>query len=118
MNAVATSSTFHLKSGSPRKYKITGDSRGTAQLHFCGDCGSALWIEWAAMPDLRILKSGIMDDEGSLNMEPKAEQYTSRRVAWLCAVGGSKQYEGEQVAGKVGEALQELKAKSGHSRIA
>ena len=48
------------------------------------------------MPDLRILKAGVLDGDDAMELEdvvPKAEQFTARRPAWLCAVAGAAQVE-------------------------
>ena len=83
----------------PQSCTLTGDSGIESTLKFCGDCGSALWTEWPGRPDLRILKAGVLDDDGvfeSESMKPKVEQFTTRRPTWLCRVDGALQIDGQQ----------------------
>ena len=108
MNTAVPASAFHLQSGRPKSYTIIAPSKTKYFLHFCGDCGSALWIEGPTLPDLKILKTGVLDGDDAMDLEgvrPKAEQYTLRRPKWLCAVDGASQTEEQNTRGR--EALEE-----------
>ena len=103
MNTAVPASGFHLQSGQPKSYTITAPSGTEYFLHFCGDCGSALWIDGPALPDLKILKSGVLDGDEAMELEgiwPKAEQYTIRRPKWLCAVEGASQTDEQHISGR------------------
>ena len=109
MNTAVPASDFHLQSGQPKSYTITAPSGIEYFLHFCGDCGSALWIEGPAIPDLKILKSGVLDGDAAMELEgivPKAEQYTVRRPKWLYAVEGASQADEQNTRGR--EELEKL----------
>lgn len=67
-------------------------------MNFCGDCGSVLWMDWPPMPDMKVLKTGVLDGEKVLEAEPvvpKGEQFVERRPAWLCPVADAVQTEGQ-----------------------
>jgi hypothetical protein len=55
------------------------------------------------MPDLKILKSGVLDGDAAMELEgilPKAEQFTVRRPRWLCAVEGASQSDEQNTRGR------------------
>lgn len=48
------------------------------------------------MPGIKVLKAGTLDGEDALRSKdlwPRAEQFTIRRLAWLCPVAGAVQAE-------------------------
>ena len=113
INAAIPASDFQLDSGTTKTCPITGDSGRKSAIHFCSDCGSALWTEWSERPDLKILKAGILDGEGVLetdDLTPKVEQFTSRRPRWLCAVDGAVQIEGQQELKRAEAMMDEIEA--------
>ena len=64
------------------------------------------------MPELKIIKSGVLDGEGVMEREgvkPGVEQNTRRRPGWLCAVEGAVQFEGQQGTGKEEKGEEEAK---------
>ena len=64
------------------------------------------------MPELKIIKSGVLDGEEVMEREgvkPGVEQNTRRRPGWLCAVEGALQFEAQQGMGK--EEKEDEKAK-------
>ncbi|KAK3670737.1 hypothetical protein LTR78_009429 [Recurvomyces mirabilis] len=96
INAVVPATAFHLEKGTPKSFQSPGDPATTATLNFCGDCGSALWVASPKIPELRILKAGILDGDDALDLEvmkPSMEAFTKRRAPWLCAVNGAAQLE-------------------------
>lgn len=114
INTVVPSSSFAVTAGTPRTYTVTSDSGNKNTLHFCGDCGSALWIDGRlALEGMKIVKSGVMDVEGALDGEgvrPVMEQYVARRPGWVCMVEGAVQVKGQQGSEETEANLKELKA--------
>jgi hypothetical protein len=111
MNTAVSASAFHLQSGQPKSHTITAPSGTEYFLHFCGDCGSALWIDGPTLPDLKILKSDVLDGDEAIDLEsvrPKAEQFTVRRAKWLCAVEGASQTDEQNTHGR--EELEKLQS--------
>lgn len=56
-------------------------------------------MDYPPMPHYKILKAGVLDGEDimeSETLEPKMEQYTARRPAWLSQVSGTIQFEGQR----------------------
>lgn len=111
MNTAVSVSAFHLQSGHPKTYTITAPSGAEYSLHFCEDCGSALWIEGPTLPDLKILKSGVLDGNEAMGLEgvrPNAEQFIVRRPKWLWAVEGASQTDEQNTRGR--EELEKLQS--------
>ncbi|KAK5138437.1 hypothetical protein LTR08_000023 [Meristemomyces frigidus] len=111
INAISPTSAFHLVSGSPKSRKLTADTGVVSTLTFCGDCSSALWVEYSPMPEIRILKAGVLDGDDALELQalkPLVEQFTKRRAPWLCAVEGAQQFAGQQGATEATEMLAEI----------
>ena len=104
INAAIRATDVILERGAPKSVSLTADCGTKSVLKICPDCGSPLWTEWSGMPELRILKAGILDNVDGENvlereeLRPKVEQFTTRRPDWLCAVEGSLQCEGQQGA--------------------
>ena len=71
------------------------ESRRTLERHFCGDCGSSLYIVIPHMPDVVAILSGVIDGlvaDGSGPVEeekrlaglvPKRELYTKDKCPWV-----------------------------------
>lgn len=119
MNTLVPAAGFNLKSGTPKQLKITADTGRQSMFNFCGDCGSALWIDWPGRHDLKILKSGIIDGNDTMELKevkPMSEQFTSRRLSWFCPLEGTMQNEG-QTAMKTADAkideMEKAKAEEG-----
>lgn len=117
LNAVTNEDALHLISGTPKSHRIVGDNGIPSTLFFCGDCSSALWTEYSPKPELRIVKAGTLDGDTALEQEqlqPIVEQYTRRRVPWLCGAKGAKQFEGQQDASDVDSKLAEVMLQGGN----
>lgn len=82
-------------------------------MNFCGDCGSLLWMDYSPRPDFKVLKSGIIDGEDSMNLDalrPKVEQFTVRRPSWLCPIADAVQEPGQQAIKKADAMIEEIRA--------
>jgi hypothetical protein len=92
-NAVFPKTSFKLLSGTPKVYEVTGGSGKPAQVNFCGICGSTMWTGTETMPDIIVIKVGILDGDAADRLAPKAETFTSRKPKWLKPVEGTAQFE-------------------------
>jgi hypothetical protein len=84
---------FKIVSGEPTTYETKGGSGNLALRKFCGICSSTMWTETATLPDLIIIKAGIMDDGGLAKFTPGSESFTSRKPGWVKDVEGAMQFQ-------------------------
>lgn len=86
---------------SPASFKITeGEDKllvyehnkttsgNTAQRHFCGRCGAAIFIQSPQRPDMVVIVGGSLDDYDEF--VPQREGWTSGRVGWMKALEGTE----------------------------
>ena len=65
--------------------------------HFCSTCGTLLYRRSSGMPTKTILRTGTVDDFSLHDtvFKPEKEQFVVNRVAWVPALEGVEQWEGE-----------------------
>ncbi|KAK5133663.1 hypothetical protein LTR08_007517 [Meristemomyces frigidus] len=69
-----------------RTYADSATKTGnTLQRHFCGQCGSPLYMENAAFPGLVILHAGSMQDG---TQQPSLELFAEDKYSWVGDVTG------------------------------
>ncbi|KAF6223351.1 hypothetical protein HO133_000193 [Letharia lupina] len=91
-NVVVPRKDFKVIKGSPKSYKIKGDSGKINDHWFCGDCGSSLYTELEVMPDAVCIKAGGIDDKAVRDFKKTAvEFYCKDRMAYSKAVEGAEQ---------------------------
>lgn len=88
--ALMPKAAFEVVQGEPRRYVKTGDSGGEVTRVFCGDCGSPLWSEPAAMPLIPV-KLGAFDD--SRELSPQIHLYTGSAPPWHLMHEGVPKFE-------------------------
>lgn len=67
-------------SGTDKLFKRKGDSGKDVTYHQCASCGTIMWVEVDAMPGIKIVKTGTIDDEDALkNATPALEMYCKDR---------------------------------------
>jgi hypothetical protein len=67
-------------SGDARTWRVAGDS-GNEKIHaFCPNCGTPVYLSFAAMPGLIAIAAGSLDDPGLFR--PRVLTYGSRGHAW------------------------------------
>lgn len=97
LNAIVPAEDFKVEKGSPRKADMGPEVEGKSTFYICGDCGSNLWNESTAMPGLKVLKAGALDElEEFEQLKPKVEQFAARRPTWLKSIIGATQVDGMQ----------------------
>lgn len=72
--------------GRSTQFARTGDSGTTATFHFCPTCGSTLYWESDAMPDVVYVPVGAFGDPKFL--APTVSVYEERRHAWVTVPDG------------------------------
>ena len=78
--AAVPKSAFRLTEGSTKSFGYIGDSGKPLQRHFCADCGSRLFSNVEAMPDMVFVSAGSMDDASWL--KPHMQIYASSAQPW------------------------------------
>ncbi len=81
MSMVVRKADLRVTRGTPHTYSKTADSGRVALMHGCGDCGTRLWNEPLASPDLLIVKPGTLDD--SSWAVPAGNIWVDRRLPWI-----------------------------------
>lgn len=71
--------------GELRSYQDTGDSGKAVYRRFCPNCGSGILAEADALPDLKIVLAGTLDDPSSYT--PAMEIYCSSAQPWVQLAG-------------------------------
>jgi hypothetical protein len=80
----------YAQSGDTMVYVDNGDSGQPVQRHFCGRCGSPIYVKTALLPGKVVVKAGTLDSMEGL--QPKAEIYTDHAVTWLAPFAGAARY--------------------------
>jgi hypothetical protein len=93
MSMVIRKETLQILAGEPASYAKTADSGRQALMHACPTCGTKLWNEPLASPDLLIVKPGTLDD--SSWAAPAGDIWTSRRMPWVELEDGLPAYPGQ-----------------------
>lgn len=72
---------FKISGDTLTKYTDHGDSGKELRRYFCNQCGSPLYTEGDAIPGLKIIKVGTLDDTSGF--KPDSNIYCNSRMAWL-----------------------------------
>lgn len=81
MSMVVRREAFEHVAGETSAYRKTADSGRQALMHACAACGTKLWNEPLASPDILILKPGTLDESGWA--APAGDIWTSRALPWV-----------------------------------
>ena len=68
VNAVMPMSAFKITQGTPKRYDAKADSGRTLYRYFCGDCGSPIYSQRAAAPEMMMVRAGTLDDSSGLKV--------------------------------------------------
>lgn len=80
----------YAQTGETMVYVDEGDSGHPVYRHFCGRCGSPIFVKTALLPGKVIVKAGTLDSMEGL--QPQTEIYTDHAVKWLGPVAGAARY--------------------------
>jgi hypothetical protein len=93
-NIQASADSFHILSGSPRRYIKTADS-GARRVHaFCENCGAPAYSCAPENPKTYSLRVGALDERQLLG-RPMRQIWTKRRLGWVPKLGGVPDCEGQ-----------------------
>jgi len=77
--------------GETRDFAVTGDSGQPFIRRFCPNCGSLVFGESPARPDMLNVTAGSLDDPSAF--QPQFSIYTRSRPAWDHLAGGLPEFE-------------------------
>jgi hypothetical protein len=93
VNAVIPSTAFKLTQGTPRCYALTADSGRKLHRYFCGDCGSPIYSQRPAAPEMVVVRAGTLDAAG--DMKITANIWTKSARPWAYIDPASRQSPGQ-----------------------
>ena len=67
-------------SGDAKTWDMRGDSGAVKTRHFCSDCGTAVCLTFAAMPDFIAIRAATLDEPE--RFRPQAVTYAVRGYGW------------------------------------
>jgi hypothetical protein len=85
-NLLVPTESVKVTKGKLAQYAKAGDSGKTVTRFFCSACGSTLWSEGEAVPGLRIIKAGSLDD--SSWVKPGAGIFMDSAPPWAALPQG------------------------------
>ena len=68
VNAVVPSAAFSVNKGTPKRYTAVADSGRTLHRYFCGDCGSPIYSQREATPEMVVVRAGAFDNPGEMKI--------------------------------------------------
>lgn len=80
---VVPTAAFRLIQGTTKAYASLADSGNTVRRHFCPDCGTPLFGENVAKPEMVALKAASLDDPSGLTIA--AALFTKSAQPWCPA---------------------------------
>jgi hypothetical protein len=80
--------------GETMVYVDKGDSGQPVYRHFCGSCGSPIFVKTALAPGKVVVRAGTLDNMEGL--QPKTEIYTDHAPRWLAPVSGTARFAQSQ----------------------
>lgn len=93
-NIQASADSFHILSGSPRRYIKTADS-GARRVHaFCENCGAPVYSCAPENTKTYSLRVGALDERQLLG-HPTRQIWTKRRLEWVPKLDGVPDCEGQ-----------------------
>ena len=82
---------FRITSGTPKLYVKAADSGNTVTRAFCPECGSPLFLQVSARPDLVGIRVGTLDDPSGFR--PQAHIFVKSAQPWDHMDPALPQYE-------------------------
>lgn len=80
VNAVVKTEQVKFLQGTPKRYADTANSGRKLIRAFCADCGSPVYSQREAMPEMMVVRAGSFDD--SNGMKITANIWTDSRRPW------------------------------------
>jgi len=77
--------------GETTSYTVSAESGNTVTRRFCGDCGSPLFSELGASPEIFVVKPGSLDEPAAVT--PMAHIWTASAPGWSLPEDGLPRFE-------------------------
>lgn len=73
---IFSKSDFELLEGDPKCFDLKSEGSGkTVHVHFCGNCGTKLWLSFERFPDAVGIYAGTFDDPCWFDIEPDTSKH-------------------------------------------
>ena len=92
VNAVFRVESFEI-AGETRDYASTADSGNRMHRRFCPACGTPMFSEAEARPELIIARAGTLDDPQAIT--PSATIWTASAPRWACIAEDLPKFDGQ-----------------------
>ncbi|KAM0712389.1 hypothetical protein Q7P37_011484 [Cladosporium fusiforme] len=80
VNSLIPNAQYSQISGTDKLFTRKGDSGKDVTYHQCSNCSTIMWVDCEALPGLKIVKTGTIDDMDVLkNAVPTLEMYCKDR---------------------------------------
>ena len=86
------SSGFSLDKGAPKTHSRIADSGNELTMSFCGDCGTTLFGNNNARPQVTVAFGGALDDPSWVPIQ--AHIWTDSALEWMAMDPGTEQFGG------------------------
>ena len=93
VNAILPSSTLKITQGKPKRYTAVADSGRTLHRHFCAECGTPIYSQREANPEMVVVRAGAFDNPG--DMKITANIWTGSARSWAYIDAASLQHPGQ-----------------------
>jgi hypothetical protein len=80
-----------ITSGTVSTYKSSADSGNTMTREFCSDCGSQLFNNSSARPEIKVVRAGSIDDASFVR--PRANMYSSKALSFTSLDDGLDNFD-------------------------
>ena len=84
---------LELVQGEPKRFEATMADGRVKRGRYCGQCAARLWGEPAALPGLRVLRPGTLDDPGAFT--PIGHIWTRSARDWVPIPDDAVLFEGQ-----------------------
>ncbi len=81
VNLLVPANALHVSGDSLKSVFTEGASGASVRRHFCGNCGTPVYSEMAALPALVALKAGALADTSSVT--PKVQLWCASAQPWV-----------------------------------
>ena len=82
-----------LECGTPRGFRMAGDSGRTLERQFCADCGAPLFTDLEKYPELLLVNAGALDDPAQVHI--KAHIFAAAAPHWHHFEPDVPRYDGD-----------------------
>ena len=93
VNAILPSSALKITNGKPKRYTAVADSGRTLHRYFCAECGTPIYSQREANPEMVVVRAGSFDNPP--DMKITANIWTGSARPWAYIDPASLQHPGQ-----------------------